>query len=68
MKANYEELRDSKMQDPEFRVKYLFAKEKLEIDLMLDSIKESVNLGKSPISINRKLNKLSKYIYNISLV
>jgi hypothetical protein len=46
MKTNYEELRDEKMQDPEFRIKYLFAKEKLDIELMLDSIKESVNLKK----------------------
>lgn len=68
MKTNFEELRDNKMLDPEFRVKYAFAKEKLEIDLMLDSIKESVNQKKSPITIIRRIDKLSKHIYNISLM
>ncbi|MBM2813745.1 MAG: hypothetical protein HW421_507 [Ignavibacteria bacterium] len=68
MKTNYEKLRDNKMKDPEFRVKYLFAKEKLDLELMLDSIKESVNQKKSPNTIIRRINKLSRHIHNINLV
>ena len=68
MKTNYEELRDIKMQDPKFRVKYLFSKEKLDIDLMLDSIKESINQKKPPNAIIRRINKLSKHIHNISII
>jgi hypothetical protein len=68
MTTNYKELFEKKMQNPEFRVHYLFAKEKLDLELMLDSIKESVHLKKSPNTIIRRINKLSKHIRNINLI
>lgn len=68
MKTNYEELFENKMLDAEFRVQYLLAKEKLEMELMIDSIKESIKQNKSPNAILRRVNTLSKHIHNISLM
>lgn len=67
MKTNYEELLENKMLDPEFRVQYLLAKEKFDLELMIDSIKESIKLKKSTNTIMRRVNTLSKHIHNISL-
>ena len=66
-KTNYEELLENKMLDPEFRVQYLFAKEKFDLELMINSIKESIKLNKSTNTIMRRVNTPSKNIHNISL-
>ncbi len=67
MKTNYDILFESKMLEPEFRVQYLLANEKLEIELMIDSIKESIKSQKSQNTIMRRVNTLSKHINNLSL-
>lgn len=67
MKTNYELYRDQKLQDPEFRAKYLLAKEKLNIELMIDSIKEGIEQEKSNTVIKRRLNQLSNYISRLTL-
>ncbi len=67
MKTNYEELLENKLLDPEFRVQYLLAKEKFDLELMIDSIRESIKLKKSANTIMRRVNTLSKHIHKISL-
>lgn len=67
MKTNYEKYRDKKLQDPEFRAKYLLAKEKLNIELMINSIKEGIEQEKSNTVIKRRLNQLSNYISRLTL-
>lgn len=68
MKTNYEELFENKMLDPEFRVQYLLAKEKLDMEMMIESIKESISSNKSSSTIMRRVNALSKHIHNISII
>jgi hypothetical protein len=68
MKTNYEEYFESKMQDPEFKVQYLLAKEKLDMELMIDSIKEGIKQNKSQNTIFRRINKLSKHIHNFNVI
>lgn len=67
MKTNYEKYRDEKMSKPEFQVKYAFAKEKLNLELMIDSIKESLEQEKETKIIKRRLNKLARYVTQLSL-
>ena len=66
MKTNYETYRDEKLDNPEFRAKYAFAREKLNIELMIDSIKEGLGEEKEPKIIKRRLNKLAKYVTQLS--
>ncbi len=67
MKTNYEELFEEKMQNPEFQIKYIFAKEKLEIELLIDSIKESIKLNKPATTTMKRINKLEKHIELLSV-
>lgn len=67
MSTNYDDLKNEKMKDPEFRAMYYFAKEKLELELMIDSIKEGVTLNKSPKALMRRINRLSQHIQRINL-
>ncbi|MFH1050114.1 MAG: hypothetical protein V1779_04180 [bacterium] len=67
MKTNYEKYRDEKMSKPEFQVKYAFAKEKLNLELLIDSIKDSLEQEKEPKIIKQRLNKLARYVTQLSL-
>jgi len=67
MQTNYEKYRNSKLADPEFRAKYVLAKEKINLEIMIDSIKEGIEQEKAPQIIKRRLNKLSRYVTQLSL-
>ncbi len=67
MKTNYEKYRDEKLDNPEFRAKYFLAKEKINLDLMIESIREGLEQEKESKVIKRRLNKLSKYVSQLSL-
>jgi hypothetical protein len=67
MKTNYEEYRDKELENPEFRAKYILAKEKLQLELMVDTVKESILQKKDEKIIIRNLNRLSRYIGRIAL-
>ncbi len=67
MKTNYEKYRDKMLENPEFRAKYILAKEKHRLELMVDSVKESIIQKKDEKIILRNLNKLSRHIGNIAL-
>jgi hypothetical protein len=67
MKSEIETYKDEMMENPEFRVKYLLAKEKLNIELMIDSIDEAIEKDDSFITMKRRLNKLRKHIATLSL-
>ncbi|OGU18095.1 MAG: hypothetical protein A2X61_02950 [Ignavibacteria bacterium GWB2_35_12] len=66
-KTNYEEYRDKMLDNPEFKAMYILAKEKLQMELMIDSIKESILQKKDEKIIMRHLNKLSRHIGKIAL-
>ncbi len=67
METNFEKYKEEKLKNPEFFAKYLLAKEKLNIELLIDSVKEGLELEKEPKIIKRRLNKLSKYVSQLSL-
>lgn len=55
------------MAEPEFKAKYILAKEKLNIELMLDSIDEAIDKNGSHLTMKRRVNKLRKHIATLSL-
>lgn len=65
--TEYEKSRAELMLDPEFRVKYLFAKEKLDLELMIDDIENGIKNHKSELSLTRRVNKLRKHISALEL-
>lgn len=67
MKTNYEIYRDEMLKDPDFRVKYLLAKEKLNLELMIDSIDEAVAKSSSSQTMKRRISKLRRYVASLSL-
>jgi len=67
MLTEYDKYKEEKMQDPVFRANYILAKEKLEIELMLDSIDEAISKKATSISLRRKINKLRKHLTTLSL-
>jgi len=67
MKTNYEEYRDKQLENPEFRLKYLLAKEKLNLELLLDSINDAVEKQSSPQTLKRRIIKMRKHIVALSL-
>jgi hypothetical protein len=67
MKTNYETLKEELLQDPVMQAKYILAKEKLNLELMLDSVKQSLTEGKQLNVIMRRINKMSNYINKIAL-
>ncbi len=67
MKTNYEEYRDKQLENPEFRLKYLLAKEKLNLELLLDSINDAVEKQSSAQTLKRRIIKMRKHIVALSL-
>ncbi len=67
MKTNYEEYRDKQLENPEFRLKYLLAKEKLNLELLLDSINDAVEKQSSTQTLKRRIIKMRKQIVALSL-
>jgi hypothetical protein len=67
MEIDFEEYRDKLLENPEFKIKYLFAKEKLNLELMLDSIDEGFEKKSSPLTMRRRINKLRNHISALSL-
>jgi hypothetical protein len=67
MRTNYEEIRDSILNNPEMKANYIFASEKLNLELLLDSVRDSVVKGRQPETILRKINKMSDYINKLAL-
>lgn len=67
MKTNYEEYRDKQLENPEFRLRYLLAKEKLNLELLLDSINDAVEKQSSPQTLKRRIIKMRKHIVALSL-
>jgi polyhydroxyalkanoate synthesis regulator phasin len=67
MKTEYEKYKEALLESPEIKAKYLIAKEKLDIELMLDSIDEAIDNQSSYQTIKRRISKLRKHIAAISL-
>ena len=67
MKSELEMYKDDKMLNPEFRAKYFLAKEKLNIELMIDSIDIAIEKKNSYITMKRRVNKLRNHISTLSL-
>lgn len=67
METNFEKYRNEMMENPEFRAYYVLAKEKLNMELMIDSIEDAIDNNQSQLTMKRRVSKLKKYIAAISL-
>ncbi len=67
MQTEYEKYKEVLLAKPETQLKYILAKEKLELELMLDSIDEAVEKRSSYQTVRRRISKLRKHIAAISL-
>ena len=67
MKSEIEIYKDEKMADPVFRAKYILAKEKLNIELMIDDIDNAIEKNDSHQTMKRRVNKLRKHIAALTL-
>ncbi len=67
MLTEYEKYREQLLDNPEMKVKYFLAKEKLNLDLIIDSIDEAVEKQSSYQTIQRRVTKLRKHIASLSL-
>lgn len=66
MQTEYEKYSDEKLSDPEFKIKYLLAKEKLNLELMIDSIDEAVEKKSSYQTVKRRIATLRKHVATIN--
>jgi len=67
MITQYEKYRDERLQDPVLKAKYLIAKEKLKLELLLDSIDEAITKRSSLTTIKRRTAKLRKHIEELAV-
>ena len=67
MKSDIELYQEEKMADPIFKAKYILAKEKLNIELMIDDIDEAFQKERSQTTMKRRINRLRKHIAALSL-
>jgi len=67
METNFEKYRNEMMQNTEFKAYYVLAKEKLNMELMLDAIEDAIDKNQSQLTMKRRVSKLKKYIAAISL-
>jgi hypothetical protein len=67
MESDYEEYKNKQLENPDFRVKYLLAKEKLNLELMVDSINDAIIKRSSQLTLKRRINKLKNHISAMSL-
>ncbi len=64
---NYQEYMEKQMLDPEFRVNYAFAREKVKLEIYMERLKNDIQNDTDKKLIIRKLNFISKYIKHIAL-
>ncbi len=67
MKSELEQYKEKRMEEPEFRAKYILAKEKLNLELMIDAIDDAVKNKNSYLTLKRRVNRLRKHVAAISL-
>lgn len=67
MQTDYEKFKDSLLEEPELKLKYLLAKEKINLELMIDSIDDAVEKQSSYSVIHRRISKLRKHIATLTL-
>ena len=67
MQTEYEKYREELLDSPEMKLKYLLATEKLNLELMIDSIDEAVEKQSSYQTIHRRIAKLRKHVAALSL-
>jgi len=67
MKSDIETYKEKKMANPLFKAKYILAKEKLNIELLIDAIDEAYIKNDSHLTMKRRINKLRIHIATLSL-
>jgi hypothetical protein len=67
MKTEYEKFVEEKLSDPEFKIKYLLEMEKLNIELLLYSVKESIEENQDKKIVINKLNNVFEHLNKISV-
>ena len=55
------------MEEPEFKAKYILANEKLNLELMIDTIDDAVENKNSYLTLKKRVNRLRKHVAAISL-
>jgi len=66
-KTNYDILREESLKDKEIAAYYAFAKEKLNLELLIEEIKDSVKKNNSQNTTLKKIRNLSRHIGNIAI-
>ena len=62
MQTKYEIYFEKQMQNPEFRANYIIAKQNAEIQIMLEEIKEELNLNYDKDKILSNIDKIESFI------
>lgn len=67
MNNNFDHYLQEQLKDPEFQVNYLFAKEKVKLDIFIEQIKEDLKNDVDKKKIITNLNKMKKHISTLSI-
>jgi len=65
--TNHEKYKQELLSNPEMQAKYLLAKEKVHLEMMLETLKEQVRESKSRKTILGQITKISNRISGIHL-
>jgi hypothetical protein len=66
-RTNYEKLRDDILTEPELKAKYILSKERIKLEMMLETLRLQVMEDKSRKSILSQITKISNRVAQITL-
>jgi hypothetical protein len=66
-KTNHQIFRDELLKDPDMKAKYVLAREKVKLEMMLENLRNQVIEEKSRKAILTQITKISKHISAIYL-
>lgn len=66
-KNNYEIYLEQQLEDPEFAALYALSKEKVQLEIYLEKLKENIQQEVDKRIIIRNLNKITKFVRHIAL-
>ncbi len=67
MQTKYEKYLEAQMQNPEFRANFLIAKQNAEIQVMLEEIREGLNINYDKSNILSGLDRIENLILQTAL-
>ena len=66
-KTNLEEYSDMKMENPEFRAKYIIARERIHLEMMLEKLKEDIEKEEDKKVLLKDINLINKHILQMAI-